>query len=69
MINEMRKIQNANVKRWMQIVNYIVKILFLTDILFNLHDKFEKNWYNKNNTNEEIQRIRDYPFSYEFIQY
>ena len=34
--------------------------MFLTDILLNLHDKFEKNWYNKNNTNEEIQRIRDY---------
>jgi hypothetical protein len=29
-------------------------------ILLNLHNKFEKNWYNKNTTNEEIRRIHDY---------
>jgi len=30
------------------------------NILLNLRDKFKKNWYNKNTTNEEIQRILDY---------
>jgi len=30
------------------------------DILLNLRDKFEKNWYNKNTTNGEIIKIHDY---------